>query len=47
MDRIVNMMIEAYTKVMGLEKWNRLSAEEQRAVIMAMVKELDKAIDRL
>lgn len=47
MEKIVNMAIEAYTKVMGAEKWNSLSGEEQRVVIMTMVRELDKAIDRI
>lgn len=47
MEKTVNMMIEAYTKVMGIEKWNSLTSEQQRAVIMTMVNELNKAIDRL
>ena len=47
MEKIVNMAIEAYTKVMGVEKWSSLSGEEQRIVIMTMVRELDKAIDRI
>lgn len=47
MEKIINMTIEAYTKVMGIEKWNSLSGEEQRTVIMTMVKELDKAIGRI
>lgn len=47
MERTVNMMIEAYTKVMGIEKWNSLNGEEQRAVIMTMVNELSKALDRI
>lgn len=47
MEKTVKMMIEAYTKVMGIEKWNSLTGEQQRAVIMTMVNELNKAIDRL
>lgn len=45
--RTVDMMIEAYTKVMGIEKWNSMSAEEQHAAIMAMIKDTNKAIDKL
>lgn len=44
---VVEMMIEAYTKVMGIEKWNGLSGEEQRAAIMTMVKDFSKALDRI
>lgn len=47
MERTIKMMIEAYTKVMGVEKWNSLTGEEQRTVIMTMVNELNKAIDRI
>ncbi len=47
MEKAVNMMIEAYIKVMGIRKWNSLSGEQQRAVIMTMVNGLIRAIDRL
>lgn len=47
MEKTVNMMIEAYVKVMGIEKWNSLTGEQQRTVIMTMVNELNKAIDRI
>lgn len=47
MKKTVEMMIEAYIKVMGIEKWNSLSGEEQRTVIMTMVTELNKALDRI
>lgn len=47
MEKTVNMMIEAYVKVMGVEKWNSLTGEQQRTVIMTMVSELNKAIDRI
>lgn len=47
MDKIISMTIEAYTKVMGVEKWNSLSGEEQRAVIMTIVKDAHKALDRI
>lgn len=47
MDRIVRMAIDAYVKVMGIEKWDSMSAEEQHAAIMAMIKDTNKAIDKL
>lgn len=47
MKKTVEMMIEAYIKVMGIEKWNSLTGEQQRFVIMTMVNELNNAIDRI
>ena len=41
---LVNMVIDAYVKVMGTEKWNTLSAEQQYDVIMTILKDLDKAV---
>ena len=32
--RLVDMIISAYASVMGYDKWNSLSAEEQHDVIM-------------
>lgn len=37
MEKIVNMMIEAYVEVMGDDKWNSLTADQQHDVIMTMV----------
>lgn len=45
MQKVVNMMIGAYIEVMGTEKWNELNGEEQRAVIMTLVKDTHKALD--
>jgi autonomous glycyl radical cofactor GrcA len=39
MEKIVDMMIKAYIEVMGADKWNSLTAEEQHDVIMLMVKD--------
>lgn len=39
MEKIVNMMIEAYVEVMGADKWNSLTADQQHDVIMIMVKD--------
>ena len=41
---IVNKIIEAYIEVMGKEKWNSLDAEEQRTVIMTIVKDLNNRL---
>ena len=35
----VEMIIEAYTAVMGVEKWNSLTAEQQHDVIMMIAKD--------
>lgn len=39
---LVNMICEAYIEVMGIEKWNSLTINEQHDVIMIMVKDLLK-----
>jgi hypothetical protein len=44
MEKIVNMMIKAYIEVMGADKWNSLTAEEQHDVIMLMVKDSMNAL---
>lgn len=46
MEKMVQMIIEAYVTVMGAEKWNSLTADEQHTVIMTMAKDLDKAISK-
>lgn len=45
--KIVDMIIEAYVKIEGDEKWNSLSAKQQHDVIMTIVKDANKAIDTL
>ncbi len=35
--KIVNTIINAYVAVMGAEKWNSLTADEQHTVIMTIV----------
>ena len=47
MEKMVNMIIEAYVAVMGIEKWNSLDAEEQRLVIMTAANDLNKALDNI
>ena len=42
---IVNQIIEAYIKVMGKEKWNSLTAEEQHTVIMTIATDLYNRIE--
>ena len=37
--KIVEMIIEAYIMVMGLEKWNSLTEQQQHDVIMIIVKD--------
>lgn len=46
-DKMVEMMKAAYIEIMGVEKWNSLTEEEQHDVIMLMVKDATKALDRI
>lgn len=41
MTKLVNTIIDAYIEVMGTEKWNSLTADEQHTVIMTIVKDLN------
>lgn len=43
---VVDMIIEAYIEVMGEEKWNSLTADEQHAVIMTFAAELYDRMDK-
>lgn len=47
MQKTIDMIIEAYTKVYGIEKWNSLNGAEQRTVIMTVVNDMHKALDRI
>lgn len=38
--KIINCIMEAYIKVMGEDKWDALSAEQQHDVIMKIVKDM-------
>mgnify|MGYP006874651306 CR=1 FL=1 len=42
MIKLVNTIIDAYIEVMGAEKWNSLTADEQHTVIMTIVKDLNE-----
>ena len=42
-DKMINMITEAYIKVMGLEKWNNLTDDEKHDVVMIIAKDLLKA----
>ena len=42
MTKLVNTIIDAYIEVMGAEKWNSLTADEQHTVIMTIVKDLNE-----
>ena len=39
-NKMVGMIVEAYIKVMGEEKWNSLTAEQQHEVIMTITRDL-------
>lgn len=44
MTKLVNTIIDAYIEVMGIEKWNSLTADEQHTVIMTIVKDLNSRL---
>lgn len=39
MERMIEMIKESYIEVMGIEKWNSLTAEEKHDVIMIIAKD--------
>lgn len=39
---IVNAIVKSYVKVMGADKWNSLTLEQQHDVIMILVKDMLK-----
>ena len=41
--KLVDCIVEAYIRVMGEEKWNGLTEQQQHDVIMAIVKDGLKA----
>lgn len=46
-NKVISMMIKAYIKVMGVEKWNTLTPQEQHDVVMALVADSIKALEKL
>lgn len=44
MEKMINMIAEAYIKVMGVEKWNSLTDKEKHDVVMTIVKDLNNRI---
>jgi hypothetical protein len=45
-ERMIEMIKEAYIKVMGREKWDSLTDKEKHDAIMILAKDLDKAISK-
>ena len=43
-NKVIEMVIEAYIRVMGAAKWNALTAAEQHNVIMTLVKDCMKSL---
>lgn len=41
---VVNMVIDSYVNVMGVEKWDSLTEEQQHDAIMAIVMDFGKTI---
>lgn len=44
---IIEMVREAYITVMGEKKWNSLTDQEKHDVVMAIVSDASKALDRI
>ena len=47
MQKMVDMIIEAYITAMGTDKWNSLTGQEQHDAIMIIARDLNKAIDNM
>lgn len=45
--KVVNMVIDAYISVMGEDKWNSLTEQQQHDVIMILIKDMIKAVDAI
>ena len=45
MEKIINMMKEAYITAMGREAWDRLTDRQKHDTIMLMVKDSLRALD--
>lgn len=43
-NRMIEMIAEAYIEVMGEEKWNSLTAKQQHDVVMTIVRDLNNHI---
>ena len=41
---MIEMVKEAYVRVMGIEKWNSLTDEQKHDAIMILVRDMYKAI---
>ncbi len=46
-DKMIDMIAEAYITVYGFEKWNSLTDTEKHDVVMILVKDLHKTLDRM
>lgn len=44
---IVNMIVESYISVMGVDKWNSLNDKQQHDVIMIVTKDFYNAINAI
>ena len=47
MEKMVQMIIEAFIKVEGQAKWDSLTAQQQHDVIMTIAKDTMKALNNL
>lgn len=44
--RIMNLIANAYIKVMGKEKWNSLTKQEKHDVVMILARDVTKDLQR-
>lgn len=47
MEKIINMMKEAYITAMGREAWDKLTDQQKHDAIMIMVKDSLRALDMI
>ncbi len=43
-EKMADMIREAYVKVMGVEKWNSLSDQQKRDVVMIIAKDMNSRL---
>ncbi len=47
MNQIIDAVEAAYIKVMGAEKWNSLTDRQKHNVVMILVRDMNKTLDKI
>lgn len=46
-DEMINTIVTTYINVMGAEKWNSLDARQRRDMVMTIVRDMVRAIEKI